>query len=239
MLNISKRLLICCALACCTISARADQLAESSPTAPCCGREAAVSRPLVGREPSLQAGSVNNDLSNCVCLKYIYAYWGEMCDFYATDCYGSPFPWRDFCNTPHPGECGTDSCGTCFAYAGGGSQTGRHDRQVSVLPDHTVRPRLVEESGATFFEDPFFVRISIPGRESPLSAKVFPILVPRKEAPEGLLPAQVFYSGVEIEGIPEHAKARPVRGEPLGAYGCRVIDHERVLLIRMHTKIGN
>ena len=109
MLNISKRLLICCALACCTISARADQPAESSPTVPCCGREAAVSRPLVGREPSLQAGSVNNDLSNCVCLKYIYAHWGEMCDFYATDCYGSPFPWRDFCNTPHPGECETDS----------------------------------------------------------------------------------------------------------------------------------
>lgn len=239
MLNVWKRILICCALTCCTISARGDEPAESNPTVACCGREAAVSRPILGRDRASQAESVNSDLSNCVCLKYIYAIWGDTCDFYATDCYGSPFPWRDLCSTPHPGECDAESCGTCFAYAGVEGQRGRHDRPMSVLPDHTVRPNLVEASGASFFEEPFFIIVAVPGRESPLNAKVFPVLVPRKKVPDGVLPAQVFYSGVEISELPEDEKARPVRGEAVGPYGCRVIDHERVLLIRTQTKIGD
>ena len=237
-MNLSRTLLSCCAVLCCATSALADD-AKSKPTVACCGREAAESRPVVGRDPASESGTVSSDLSNCVCLKYIYAYWGDGgCSFYATDCFGSPFSWNDFCDSPYPGNCDPNSCGTClYIPEMPAPRGGRHDRPASATADHRIRPKLTEESGATFFEEPFFVQLAVPGRAKPLHARVFPILVPRKEAEARILPAQVFYPGIEIDGIPDGAVARQVRGDILGAYGCRAVDYERVLQIRTHTRL--
>lgn len=238
MLNTSKRLLFCCVLACCMTSARADDAGESKPTVVCCGREAEESRPVVGREPAPQSGSVNSDLSNCVCLKYIYAYWGDgTCGYYATDCFGSPFSWTDVCDLPHPQDCDVDSCGTCITFVGMPTPQagGRFDARMSDLADHTIVPKLYANSGTSFFEEPFFVRIELPDAEKTVAAKVFPILAPRRELRGHVLPAQVFYQGIEVRDLPSGATARPVHGEALGGYACRVLDHGRVLQVRTHT----
>ena len=218
-------------------AAHAEDLAlePSQPAGtPCCGALQHPERESLLRSRTPRASGTEG----CVCLKYIYAQWGNgTCTFYATDCYGAPFAWDDLCSAPHPGNCDETSCGTCFYIPEQPVPRMAGEHPLPAKQDHAVEPILLDEAGATFFESPFFVRVNVPERDAAIRAKVFPILVSRRTVDGQTLPAQVFYQGVEVEEFPADAKARPVLGRVAAQHQCEVIDHGRVLQIRTHSKL--
>ena len=232
----SHLLLLCISVT--TSAARAAEPAEESARPPgtaCCG---ALSGAFDGEafQPDGDRPRASGT-SGCICVKYKYMELSNgICQFYATDCYGMPFMWEDLCDTP-PGNCDQNGCGTCFYYTEQPAPRLAANRAMPELMDHTAAPAL--ENGAAFFETPFFVRVWAAGRDEPIRAKVFPVVVPRRELNGDILPAQVFYPGVEVKEFPAGERVRPVHGLASGRHQCQVVDHSRVLQIRTHTALTN
>lgn len=220
----------------------ADEIQEKSDR--CCGASGVQSQRAVGHSTQA-AGLVNDNIENCICLQYVHTYWGDgTCSYYATDCSGSPFNWDDLCDLDVPQSCEVDSsgnpisCGTCIYYPQfPAPRMGAGNARLTQLPDHSFEVDPIEEAGARLFDEPFFVEVGLPGSSDPLRAKVFPILVERRVVGGKVLSAQVFYLGAQIRDFPEGAKVRRARGLPTGTYGCRAVDHERVLQIRTHANL--
>lgn len=244
MLKIATMFLTVCAVSLSAGSLLADDGASERRAGACCG--AAPDEKSLRSGAFVRRSSAANDIEGCICLKYIHTIWGDgTCSFYATDCFNSPFNWDDFCDQDMPQSCEFDEsgtpigCGTCLYFPSRPApRASVRDQPLARVPDHTISPDPQEDAGASFFDEPFFVRVAVGETESPIKAKVFPILVQRRVIVGRTLSAQVFYLGVEIKDFPPDVKPRPVHGEAAGRYQCRVIDHEKVLQIRTRTEVS-
>lgn len=219
---------------------------ESSPErSSCCGATSQSHRPS-DQTRSVRGGPILQTIEYCVCLQYAHTIWGDgTCSYYATDCYGTPFNWDDTCDFDVPQSCAVDGngvvtgCGTCLYWPRRPVlQMSTGDAPLPKLAEHSIEPEPRASAGASFFDEAFFVEASVTGREQPIRAKVFPILLQRRVVRDQALPAQVFYLGVEIKEFPNNAKPRPVYGEAVGRHQFRVVDRERVLQIRTHTPVS-
>ena len=220
---------------------------ESSPErAPCCGARTDLHRDAV-KQRSVRGGLVLETIEYCVCLQYAHTIWGDgTCSYYATDCYGAPFNWDDVCGYDDPQFCDVDGngvvtgCGTCLYWPRRPVlEMSSGDAPLPKLLDHTIEPKPQAAAGASFFDEAFFIEASVTGREHAVKAKVFPILLQRRTTRDQTLPAQVFYLGVEVKEFPKDAKPRPVHGEAVGRHQLRIVDRERVLQIRTHSRIDS